>query len=102
MSDGLVLSDDAADLLSEAAKHPSGAAFFIESNHGSSLSVGTRKFIEPGSARSEARWKAALHELVSAGLMEIEGSLCSVTERGFSVAARLKRAGMTPPRDGDL
>jgi hypothetical protein len=84
------LSADAAELLLCAVADHRCAADFIDSNQGSLISANRRQFVDSGDARSEARWTAALTELVRNGLMKVDGVLRPVTDKGFALADRLK------------
>ena len=51
------------------------------------MSVGERKFVEPGDRRSEEKWRAALDDLCAANLVRDEGgkgNRFSVTNEGYS------------------
>jgi predicted transcriptional regulator len=63
---------------------------------GDSIAVETKEFTERGNARSTARWRRALGELVERGLLEDRSGsreIFDVTDVGFRVADILERAG---------
>lgn len=93
------LSDDAKDLLVGAAQ-ADGHILYLRYLGGSCIQAGNRNFINPeNNPREEARWKAALDELVERGLVETlgyKGETFRVTNLGYQVADRIaKRGGQT-------
>ena len=93
--EALKLSDDAKDLLMEAAKDSSGTILAISTFGGFTISTNSRNFVEAGGpqvkARSEARWKQAFRELVDHVLIEDptgKGQVFQVTQSGFQLASR--------------
>ena len=94
--EALKLSDDAKDLLMEAAEDSRGTILAISTFGGLSISTNGRNFVEVGGpqveARSEARWKQAFRELVDHVLIEDptgKGQIFQVTQSGFQVADNL-------------
>ena len=90
------LSDDANDLLMEAAEDSNGTILVVSTFGGLSISTNGRNFVEAGSpqaeARSEARWKQAFRELVDHVLIEDptgKGQIFQVTQSGFQLADNL-------------
>ena len=94
--EALKLSDDAKDLLMEAAEDSRGTILAISTFGGLSISTNGRNFVEAGGpqveARSEARWKQAFRELVDHVLIEDptgKGQIFQVTQSGFQLADNL-------------
>jgi hypothetical protein len=79
------LSTEGRELLIEATRDQSGAIMVAEAMGGVSISANGKEFVALGQARSEARWRRALRELVGQGLVENrgDGSLLFVTDEGF-------------------
>jgi hypothetical protein len=83
------LSDDAKDLLLEASRDVSHSVLEMSSNAGLLISVGARQFVEPDSARSEARWRAVVQTLLRTDLLVRENpndSILFITHNGFRAA----------------
>jgi hypothetical protein len=84
-----LLGDDAKSLLLSAI---SGGAkiHYLRYMGGARIETGEKNFIEPeNDARVEARWKAALEELVATGMIEdrgYKGEVFRVTHKGFTFA----------------
>jgi hypothetical protein len=91
MSDSI--NDDAKRLLIAAAKSD-GHILYVRYRGGADIQAGNSSFIEPAnSPREEARWKAALDELVSLGCVEsmgYKGESFRVTKLGYEVADELQ------------
>lgn len=88
------LSPEAQELLVEASHDRSGAVMMIRSADGLAIQTNNRQFGETGDPRSEAKWKAALDELVRLGLLEERGyvgQIFAVTDAGFRLAEALDR-----------
>jgi hypothetical protein len=87
------LPTECRELLAEAAKDPNGSILVTRSLQGTSVSTNGREFAESGNARSEARAKAAIRQLMELGLVESEGdgSVLSLTDEGFRLADLLER-----------
>ena len=86
------LSEDACELLVEAARDKSGTILKISGGRSLSISAGSKSFGETSNARSEARWEQAIQELLDEDLVADqsgEGQVFQVTHRGFEVADRL-------------
>lgn len=95
--ESLELSDDAKELLMEAANDRQGMIRMISTLGGLIIKTGNRSFVETGDpkleARSEARWKQAVQDLVDHGLIEDptgKGKFFEVTHSGFQLADRLR------------
>ena len=98
--EALKLSDDAKDLLMEAAEDSRGTILAISTFGGFSISTNSRNFVEAGGpqveARSEARWKQAFRELVDHELIEDptgKGQIFQVTQSGFQLVDNLRASG---------
>ena len=86
------LSDDAKELLIDAANSAKGAIVRVRSAGGLVIQAGGKSFVESGDKRSEARWNGALEELLNYGLVNDptgKGQLFDVTREGFEVADEL-------------
>lgn len=91
--DGIELSVDAKELLKTAAEFD-GHILYIRYMGGAEIQTGNRGFISPSnSPREEARWKAAIDELMNHGCIESlghKGESFRVTKLGYEVADRFK------------
>jgi hypothetical protein len=88
------LSDQARELLVEAAVDRNGRVLSLATLTGRHLETNQKEFIEQGNPRSEARWLAALRELVGEGFLEprgTKGEVFVVTADGYRVADGLRR-----------
>lgn len=88
------LPDEARQLLVAAGADKDGTVLVLETMGGASISIGNQEFGERGNARSEARWKRAVRDLVSLGLLEQrdhEGQVFSVTDEGYRLVDLLSR-----------
>ena len=86
------LSEDARELLLDAARSKDDAISVVRVIAGLAISTRHRVFAEPGDRRSEARWKRALEELEQNGLIEALGNRREVfhlTHAGFAMADTL-------------
>jgi hypothetical protein len=80
------ISSDAIELLHEAASDPNGRIGIINALNRQSIVTNQKEF-GAEDARSFARWKAALDELVEAGLVERrDDQIFVVTDRGYKTA----------------
>lgn len=83
------LSGDAVELLSSAASDMHGQILVASGSGGTIVQANGKQFTRGQSARSDARWRSALAELVRDGLVE-DGTgnreVYQVTERGFDPA----------------
>ena len=89
---GLQLSEDAAELLSEAASSSDDTIMAYKVMAGLGISTRSRSFVEPGDRRAEARWKRALEELEQYGLIEAlsdKREVFQLTDAGFKMADTL-------------
>jgi hypothetical protein len=86
------LSSEAKELLNSAASASDGVVMQLNTLDGLYVQANDRNHVEPGNPRSEARWRAALRELVDAGLLEDRlgvGEVYNVTESGYRVSSTL-------------
>lgn len=85
---GPTLSSEARELLGEAASDPHGTVMKLATMGGTHVQANGRQFATMGDARSEAKWRAAVDELDSLGLIEDrggKGELFFVTDAGYAV-----------------
>jgi hypothetical protein len=86
------VSDAARELLLTAAGDPRGTLMKLETLGGTHVQAAEREFTILGDARSEAKWRAAVDELVLLGLVEDrtgKGELYFVTDLGYVAADRM-------------
>lgn len=86
------LSEDGKELLTTAALDQHGTVVRLKVLSGTVISTNQRTFAEGGNARSEAKWEAAIKELVHLGLLEdqgYKGEMFAVTHEGYKVADRI-------------
>lgn len=108
----LQLTEDAAELLVNASKDPSGQIVVIKVFGGSGISTNGRNFTVPASGpREEARWSGAIDELENYGLIQAASykrQVFSVTREGYEVVDKIIALGMftdigaTPDNVADL
>jgi hypothetical protein len=95
----LSLSEDAKSLL-VTAKNADGRILYIRHTGGANLQTGNVEFIvPPGGPREEARWKAALQELLEQRLIEqlgTRGETFRVTKMGYDLADQLESTVSKP------
>jgi hypothetical protein len=87
------LRDEAKQLLIEASLDSRGTILKIASGSGLHISTHNTQFVEKGNARSEAKWKSALEQLINQGLIEdrgYKGEVFVLTDEGYRVADFLK------------
>ena len=88
------LTEDARHLLVEASLDQLGRIVYFSSMDGTTLGTNGKNMVNEGdSQRVEARWKAALNELVDFGLVEdirYEGEIFEVSRKGYEVADLIK------------
>jgi hypothetical protein len=89
------LSDEAKQLLIEASLDAHGTILKIEAMDGMHISTHNTQFGEKGNPRLEAKWKAAVNQLVSLQLIEdrgYKGEVFVITDEGYRIADILKMA----------
>ena len=85
------LSESATELLLAGADDHRGI-MVLDTSGGVLMQAHGKQFIQPGSARSEAQWRAALEELAARDFVRHDqGSLWIVTEKGFKAADMLRQ-----------
>ena len=90
------LSEDACELLAEAAKDKLRMIRKVRTAGGLSIATGGKRFCEKGNVRSEARWERAIQDLLDQDLVvdqDGKGQLFEVTHKGFEVADGLMISG---------
>jgi hypothetical protein len=90
---GIQLSDEAKELLIEAAADKSGYVLKAEYIGGNHIQTNDKAFGRGADARAWARWEFALDQLVNAGLLKPtgpKGQVFRVTNEGFELADRLR------------
>lgn len=88
----LGLGIEAIELLHEAIKDTTGTIMMLRHMTGTVLQTNGRQFITDNSARTVAKWKAALDELRTTGCIEDrghKGEVFAVTNRGYDIADQL-------------
>jgi hypothetical protein len=87
------LSAEAGALLREAIQDPHGVVLMTLTTGGLGIETNGRDMIaEPRNPRTEARWRAAMGELVERGLLEVrdlKGEVFGVTDPGYRVGELL-------------
>lgn len=88
------LSDEAAQLLAEAAKDRAGRITVLRHMGGTLVQTNGKSFSKEGDARSEALWEDAVTELEREILLEDRGhkrEVFALTSRGYQVADTLAK-----------
>ena len=88
------LSDEAIILLVEASEDPNGTVIKVETVGGTHVQTHGKQFVEMGNPRSEAKWVAAVKQLISHRLIEdhgYKGEVFSVTDKGYQIADLIKK-----------
>lgn len=88
------MSDEAKELLIEASISNDGTVVLLRVMQGMILRSNNKDFGKVGDPRSEAKWVAAVEELLILDLIRDqggEGEVFSVTNEGFQVAERLQQ-----------
>jgi len=91
-------SAEAQQLLLAGSEDPGGTVMCVSTMEGSMVSTNKKAFTKSGDPRSQARWKAAVHELVTLRFLEPlgeKGEVFEVTDAGYEAADnfRQQRAG---------
>ena len=90
------LSEDAKELLIEAAQDPHGMILKTQSFGGTKVQTNGKQFAEAGNRRSEARWEHAIEDLFEKGLIDDPkgmGSVFIVAHDGFQLVNKLSNQG---------
>ena len=94
-------SGDAIRLLRAAASSDDGFIVFQSTMDGYGLRAGNEEFLD-GTARSKARWKAALEELEDAGTLEqVSEGIYQLAAAGYDVADEIDAQGRDTQQDSD-
>ena len=92
------LSREAKQLLLEGSADPNGTVMCFHVMEGLIVMANNKNFAEPGNARLEAMWAAAVQQLEDLKLMQPlspERQVFSITHEGFKVADRLRQEPST-------
>ncbi len=92
IAEQLQLSEDAKELLLQAAKSKAKNILRVKDRDSWVIKAGGKSFVESGDQRSAARWNGALEELLNYGLVNNptgKGQLFEVTREGYKVADEL-------------
>jgi predicted nucleotide-binding protein len=87
------LSNDAQELLLKASDEDGGSITVLEMNEGFVVQVNHQQFTETGNRRSEAKWRAAVDELLRLGLIKRpsrDADVIDVTHAGYQCADKLR------------
>ncbi len=93
-ADDLRLSAEAQELLLAGSEDTNGTIMCVSTMDGWAVSTNKRGFAKAGDRRSQARWKEAVHELVSLRFLEplgIQGEVFEVTSVGYEAADRIRQ-----------
>lgn len=93
------LSDEAKLLLIEASEASNGTVIKVETAGGTHVQAHGKQFVETGNPRSEAKWVAAVKQLISHGLIEdrgYKGEVFVVTDNGYQIADLIKKSNAVP------
>jgi hypothetical protein len=88
-----VLSEAARELLLEVSQDAHGVVLRVETMGGSEVETNGRDLVEPGNARSAAKWQGAIDELHALGLIEDRshrGEVFNITDAGYRAADVLR------------
>jgi predicted nucleotide-binding protein len=92
------LSAEAQQLLFASSEDPAGTVMCIPTIQGLTVSTNNKGFAESGNPRSQAKWKAAIAELVKAGLLEpLSEEAFGITNAGYETAERMRAEQGTKP-----
>jgi TIR domain-containing protein len=82
------LSPEAQQLLTQATLDPQGIILMVATFGGLTMKTNAHSFAEPGNARSEAKWRSIIQELLGRGFIEQrdqKGQVFGVTNTGYEV-----------------
>ena len=88
ISDTVTLSPEAQQLLSQAALDPHGIILMVNTLGGLTVETNGQSFAEGSNARSEAKWRSVISELLGKGYIEQsdhKGEVYAVTNAGYGV-----------------
>ena len=89
----ITLSEEAKELLLEAAQDESGVIMRLGTMDGTHVQTNKREFSDLGNPRSEAKWRAAVDELHGEDLIEDragKGEVFFMTNKGYEVVEKLE------------
>ena len=90
--ESIQLSKEAEELLTEVAKDRFGIILTTKSYSGISIQTNSKNFIEEGNARSMAKYKNALDELIDNNLVDYESEThYSIKEAGYKYIESLTK-----------
>lgn len=84
------LTEEARELLLNAAQDPHGIIMKLRSMSGTHINTNGRSFVEEGNPRSEALWEGAIAELLAGDLIGRQGQMLKITRHGYEVADALR------------
>jgi hypothetical protein len=90
----LRLSAEAQELLLAVSEDPAGTVMCVSTIEGWMVSTNKKAFSRGGGPRSQARWKAAVHELVALRFLEplgAKGEVFEITDAGYEEADHLRQ-----------
>lgn len=90
----LQLSAEAQQLLLAGSEDPGGTIMCVSTMEGSMVSTNKKAFSKGRDPRSQARWKAAVHELVALRFLEplgVKGEVFEITDAGYEAADHIRR-----------
>ena len=90
--EALQLSEEAKELLTEAASDNHRMIVMVRKMGRLSISTNGKSYVEMGNPRSEARWEQSIWELLDKGLIRDpkgQGQVFEVTNKGFELAETL-------------
>jgi len=93
------LSAESRQLLVECSQDSGGMVLAIGTLGGFNVQTNGKQFVQTGNPRSEAKWKGALAELATLGLLEDrghKGEVFGITNAGYEIADRLQQMGTSP------
>ncbi len=94
LTTGLRLSAEARQLLLAGSEDPGGTIMCVATLQGLVVGTNNRSFAGSDSPRSQARWKAAVGELVKLGFLEPfgeKGEVFLITHAGYEAAERIRQ-----------
>jgi hypothetical protein len=92
-ADRPTLSSEAQQLIVECSLAKEGLLICINTMDGMLLQTNRKQFVERRNPRSEAKWKAAVKELVDYSFLEAQGAkgeVYGMTDSGYQIADQLK------------
>jgi len=93
------LSNEAKLLLIEASEDSNGMVIKVATAGGTHVQAHGKQFVEMGNPRSEAKWIAAVKQLISHNLIEdrgYKGEVFAITNKGYEIADLIKKSNPVP------